>query len=146
MGPALKSSSLAAPAGWCTGMLYCCVAILWSFGFDRGIFFILFWIGLFFGAVIWWIWLIALLPLALIVPNQSFLWNKCVLAPMGFFSGLSIATVVVLWNALRNESDWPPDMYDWHINFMNNLGSFGPPAAIVGLVTCLAGAFLHRRE
>jgi hypothetical protein len=144
--PTLRLSSLASLAGWGAGMLYCCPVTLWFTGIDRGAVAICFWIGLLIAALIFGVWLVALLPLSIVVPSGSVLWRKHVLAPLGFFAGLGIAAAILFLNALNNENDWPPDMYDWHINFINNIETLGPPSAIVGLVTCLAGAILHRAQ
>ena len=127
-------------------MLYGCSAMLWFMGFDREIVPLSSLIGAVLAAVIFGVWLMALLPLALFVPSRSLFWSRRVLAPVGFFIGLGICTAVVFWNALRNENDWPPEMYDWRVNFMNVFEIVGPPSAIIGLVTGLSGAFFHRRE
>jgi hypothetical protein len=145
---ALKISLLSALAGWGTGFLYCCLAWLLTgaFVFDRGTFAIFLWSGIFVGVIVFGIWLFALLPLAIFIPRRSFLWKVGVLIPMGFLAGLAIATAGVMWNAIRLEADWPSEMYDWHVNFVRNLFYLGPPAAMVGLSTCLTGALLNRQE
>ncbi len=143
---ALRISLLSAFAGWCVGMIYCCSVTLWFTGLDRGSIVICFWIGIFMAAIILGVWLIALFPLASVVPSRSFLWSKRVLTPLGAIAGLIIAAVILYLNAINNESDWPPDMYDWHINFKNNLGTFGPPSVIIGMVTGLTGGILRSRQ
>jgi hypothetical protein len=145
---ALKISSLAALAGWCAGTLYCWCAIFASISlrFDFGFFAISVWVGVGMAAVILCVWILVLLPLALIVPSRSFFWKTSFLAPFGLLTGLIIAAVGLVWLALRLRNDWPAGMYDWHINSMHNLGWFGPPSAIVALTTGVTAAFFHRRE
>jgi hypothetical protein len=140
---AFRVSLLSAFAGWCTGMLYCCSVTLWFIGLieeDSHL-------SLDWGSYDRY----STERMADCVTAACRGGSKRVLSveqtcstPLGGLAGLSIAAAILFLNALSNESAWPPEMYDWRVNFINNLGTFGPPSVLVGLVTCLAGAFLHR--
>jgi hypothetical protein len=133
-------------AGWCAGMLYCIPLGLWQPGLSHAAESVCTVIGMVLAVVIFGVWLIALLPFALLVPSHSSLWSEWVLPPLAGIVGLGATAFVLYSNALANIKDWPPDLYDWHVNFKNMMLVCGPLSIVVGLATGLTGAFLHRRS
>ena len=148
-------SLLAALAGWGGGMVYW---ILWAL--SNSVFrpedqalvnlgsgaVLLVVIGLYMGFYILIVWLFALLPLMLFVPDQSFLWKPGTLTLIGFFTGPIIVCISAAVHIAQLKSSSDLRIYDQNAYLISILVPFGIPAAIVGGATCFAGAILHRRQ
>jgi hypothetical protein len=151
----LVLSFISAWAGWGAGLSLFLITGLWTiiinskdhlfFGsgdsFDwtymvEGIFVI----GLFMGIYVLLIWFLILVPLALLVPNKSFLWKPRTLTLCGILAGPTIlVTYIVIAGSTNFNSpvDLQNLLYACYIAFV-------VPAAIGG-VTCYVGARLNQR-
>jgi hypothetical protein len=155
VGSRVLLSFLSALAGWGGGMLYWILSALSNSVFhpeaqglvnlgSEAIWLVV--IGLYMGVVVLIVWFIALLPLVLLVPDQSFLWKPGILTLIGFFIGPVIVCIsaAVHIAQLKNTSDLR--IYDQNAYLISILVPFGIPAAIIGGVTCFVCAILHRRQ
>jgi hypothetical protein len=93
------------------------------------------------------IWLFILLPLSLWAQDQSRLWQRFNLTLIGMLAGTLIAFYFVLPNLIRNRwNQLPPPKPSVLLNDLVALATFFClPAAIIGGITCLTAAIIHRR-
>ena len=130
-------SFLSAKAGWFVGVLALVIHAHADFAFTRsyfrGIAALASWVGI----VIFPVWLIALLPLYLLIPRRSVLWRPWLCAACGAIAGAVILFVLAWWSfcvygrASLADALRLPFLY------------VGP---IIGATTCICGSILKRRE
>jgi len=94
------------------------------------------------GGVVFVVWLVVLLPLALLVPDDSIFWKPTVLALIGIFSGPIIVGIYATCYLLNNSTItiYQPYEYIW-----GGIIFPGLPSVLIGGVTGAVAARLHRR-
>jgi hypothetical protein len=138
IGSRLLLSFLSALAGWATGMIFFAALIFdtsllgSTYKFDELLF-----IGIILGPYVLEIWLVALLPLSLLVPEKSFLWKPGSLILIGIFAG---PLIVGVGNAIQLREG----LFATTTPYSGWL-TLAIPASIVSMATCATGTFLHRR-
>lgn len=93
------------------------------------------------GVVVFAVWLIVLMPLALLIPDDSFLLKPNILALIGACAGPLIVCVGAIYDIKTDGTD---TIYNPAAYIMGGVIFPGIPSALIGGVTGLMAARLHQ--
>jgi hypothetical protein len=141
----VRLSFLAALTGWAAFMLVCLalclIDLLSRSAVGTNPWIALLWVGMGSGLVVLALWLVVLVPLFL-VPNDSFLWKPGILTLLGVVTGPIIVCMGAIYSLKSNPTI---RIYDPAVYLMGGVVFPGLPSAIIGGVTGMMAARLHRR-
>jgi hypothetical protein len=93
------------------------------------------------GITVFFVWLIVLIPFALLIPERSILWRPGVLAAVGAVVGPIIILACGIYNLEMNPTIQPRSAY-----LLSGIFFPGIPSAIIGVATGAMATRLHNRQ
>jgi hypothetical protein len=93
------------------------------------------------GMTVFVVWIAVVIPVILLIPDRSVLWNPAILTTIGVLGGPLIVLACGVYNLEQNPAIAPRFSY-----LQSGICFPGIPSAIVGGATGAAVAWMHRRS